>query len=81
MKSTSSFMLVINSILDSPDSNGMDDSMVIDRVEDNPQPQRQRGWDWRAGLPSDAKGEDVLRILRLSVAKEIARNWIRGNVR
>lgn len=29
----------------------------------------KRGWDWRAGLPEDAKAEDVLRILRLGLAK------------
>ncbi|KKA20421.1 hypothetical protein T310_5540 [Rasamsonia emersonii CBS 393.64] len=30
----------------------------------------KRGWDWRAGLPEDAKAEDVLRILRLGLAKD-----------
>ncbi|KAL1964526.1 hypothetical protein VTN77DRAFT_6823 [Rasamsonia byssochlamydoides] len=29
----------------------------------------KRGWDWRAGLAEDAKAEDVLRILRLGLAK------------
>lgn len=27
-----------------------------------------REWDWRAGLPEDTKGEDVLRMLRLGLA-------------
>ena len=32
----------------------------------------RRGWDWRAYLPEDAKGEDVLRILRLGLAKGLS---------
>ncbi|KAJ5121094.1 uncharacterized protein N7515_009055 [Penicillium bovifimosum] len=31
-----------------------------------------RGWDWRAGLPSDAKGEDILRMLRLGLARGLS---------
>ncbi|PWY78123.1 hypothetical protein BO94DRAFT_537909 [Aspergillus sclerotioniger CBS 115572] len=31
-----------------------------------------RGWDWRAGLPEDAAGEDILRILRLGLAKGLS---------
>lgn len=27
-----------------------------------------RGWDWRGGLPEDARGEDVLRMLRVGLA-------------
>ncbi|GMG13044.1 unnamed protein product [Aspergillus oryzae var. brunneus] len=32
----------------------------------------ERGWDWRAGLPEDAKGEDILRMLRLGLAKGLS---------
>lgn len=32
----------------------------------------ERGWDWRAGLPEDAKGEDVLRILRVGLARKLS---------
>lgn len=35
----------------------------------------ERGWDWRTGLKRDASGEDVLKILRLQLAKEAARVW------
>jgi hypothetical protein len=28
----------------------------------------EREWDWRAGLTEDAKGEDILRMLRLGLA-------------
>ncbi|KAL2351055.1 hypothetical protein BJ546DRAFT_355272 [Cryomyces antarcticus] len=38
----------------------------------------RRGWDWRKGLGRAAKGEDVLRILRLGLAREIARAWAEG---
>lgn len=36
----------------------------------------KRGWDWRSGLGEDTKGEDVLRILRLGLAKDIAKHWM-----
>lgn len=32
----------------------------------------QRGWDWRAGLSEDAKAEDVLRMLRLGLARGVS---------
>ena len=32
----------------------------------------ERGWDWRARLPEDAAGEDILRILRLGLAKGLS---------
>lgn len=33
---------------------------------------QERGWDWRAGLPADVKGDDVLRMLRLGLAKGLS---------
>lgn len=40
----------------------------------------KRGWDWRKGMVGrDASGEDVLRILRLGLAREISRAWIEGH--
>lgn len=33
---------------------------------------QERGWDWRAGLPEDARGEDILRMLRLGLAKGLS---------
>ncbi|CAG8278501.1 unnamed protein product [Penicillium olsonii] len=32
----------------------------------------ERGWDWRAGLPESAKGEDILRMLRLGLARGLS---------
>ena len=40
--------------------------------------QIKRRWDWRMGWKGGAKGEDVLRLLRLNVAKELARAWLDG---
>lgn len=38
-----------------------------------------RGWDWRAGLPEGTKGEDVLRMLRLGLARGLSVGVL-GNV-
>ncbi|KAF2627510.1 hypothetical protein BU25DRAFT_410665 [Macroventuria anomochaeta] len=40
----------------------------------------KRGWDWRAGFPNGAKGSDLLKVLRLGVAREIARCFAEGEV-
>ncbi|KAF2150812.1 hypothetical protein K461DRAFT_244666 [Myriangium duriaei CBS 260.36] len=41
-----------------------------------------RAWDWRRGLAltagKSAKGSDVLRILRIAIAREIGRTWAEG---
>ncbi|KAG0153004.1 hypothetical protein PDIDSM_1963 [Penicillium digitatum] len=31
-----------------------------------------RGWDWRAGLPETAKGEDILQMLRMGLARGLS---------
>jgi hypothetical protein len=36
----------------------------------------KRGWDWRTNLQKDTTPDVVLRILRLGLAKDIARGWI-----
>lgn len=38
----------------------------------------KRGWDWRKGFKSEVTGEDVLKVLRLGLAKEVARGWAEG---
>jgi hypothetical protein len=47
---------------------GSTSGVLVPRPGENPA-QIERGWDWRAGLPEDAKAEDVLRVLRLGLAK------------
>ena len=39
-----------------------------------------RGWDWRKGIRRDSKGSDVLRILRVGLAREMAAGWVKGAV-
>lgn len=36
----------------------------------------KRGWDWRSGLDYSTTAEDVLRILRLGLTKELAKLWL-----
>lgn len=36
----------------------------------------KRGWDWRYGLDYSTKAEDVLRILRLGLTKDLAKLWL-----
>jgi hypothetical protein len=38
----------------------------------------KRGWDWRRGFNKGASGEDIIRILRLGIAKEIGRAFAEG---
>lgn len=42
--------------------------------------QVKRGWDWREGVEPHATGGDVLRILRLGLARDISRGWLEGEV-
>ena len=72
MTSAGSFSLVNSSMLDSESSDGMGSSKALAKSEEN----EKRGWDWRKGLERDAKGSDVLRILRLGLAREIARHMV-----
>ena len=40
----------------------------------------KRAWDWRAGFlhSSHTTGKDLLRILRLDLAKDLSRAWLDG---
>ena len=40
----------------------------------------ERGWDWRTGLKRGASGQDVLKILRLELAREISKVWTEGDI-
>ena len=41
-----------------------------------PKGNAKRGWDWRSGLTSSTSAEDVLRILRLGLTKDLAKLWL-----
>ncbi|KAI9810252.1 MAG: hypothetical protein M1827_006386 [Pycnora praestabilis] len=78
MTGSSAFSLIGSEMLGSQSqhmnggaSMGSSGVLVQDNVE--------KGWDWRDGLSNtkrDVKGEDLLRVLRLGLAKDIARAWI-----
>lgn len=87
--SVGSFSLVGSSVLESQ-TRGSNDAMDIDIGDSDPSQALtrtekdngsgdgiQRGWDWRANVQRGAKGEDVIRLLRLGLAEEIAGLWIR----
>ena len=67
---TSSFSMVGSSMLASQLKQSMSSSGVL--VKGN----IKRGWDWRRGISSSMKGEDLLRILRLGLAKDLAKAWL-----
>lgn len=66
------------SMVKSHESDDFENGMDVDQDKAEVQPRQDAGRDWRAGMASNAKGEDVLRMLRLGLAKEMARHWIRG---
>ena len=67
---TSSFSMVGSSMLASQLKQSMSSSGVL--VKGN----IKRGWDWRRGISASMKGEDLLRILRLGLAKDLAKAWL-----
>ena len=71
LTSAGSFSLVGSSMLDSKTSDAFGS-----RASFQPEDTNSRGWDWRKGLAKEAQGQDVLRILRLGLAKDIARHWV-----
>jgi hypothetical protein len=67
---TSSFSLVGSSMLASQLKQSMGSSGVL--VKGN----IKRGWDWRQGISAGTSTDDVLRILRLGLAKDLAKAWL-----
>ena len=81
LTSSSGFSLVGSEMLgESMTSGGGSGSMVKlgDRRTKNEKKMEdvKRGWDWRKGVRGNAKGEDILRILRCGLAKDMARAWV-----
>lgn len=67
---TSSFAMVGSSMLASQLKQSMGSSGVL--VKGN----IKRGWDWRNGISAGTSPEDLLRILRLGLAKDLAKAWL-----
>lgn len=57
----------------------MEGSAVL--VKDGAVDDKIRGWDWRKGFPAGAKGEELMRLLRLGVAAEFGRAFAEGEVK
>jgi hypothetical protein len=69
--SAGSFSMVGSSMLASQMKQSMSSSGVL--VKGN----IKRGWDWRKNASANMKGDDLLRILRLGLAKALADAWLR----
>lgn len=64
---------------DDYDDFGMSSGTSLTNGNRKPKPDpEQRGWDWRVEVKEGSTGEDVLRVLRLGLAKEVARAWLDG---
>ncbi|KAH8723224.1 hypothetical protein GQ44DRAFT_761242 [Phaeosphaeriaceae sp. PMI808] len=75
---SSQFSLIGSVDLGSVEGQGAEGSAVLVRgghVDDS-----KRGWDWRRGFNKNASGKDIVRVLRLGVAKEIGRAFASGEV-
>jgi hypothetical protein len=70
MSGTSSFSLLGSSMLASQLKQSMGSSGVL--VKSNV----KRGWDWRHGISASTTGDDVLRVLRLGLAKDLAKAFL-----
>ncbi|KAH8599399.1 hypothetical protein B0O99DRAFT_683371 [Bisporella sp. PMI_857] len=70
LSGTSNFSLVGSSMVASQLKQSMSSSGVL--VKGNV----KRGWDWRSGISATTTAEDVLRILRLGLAKDLAKAWL-----
>lgn len=70
LSGSSNFSMVGSSMIASQLKQSMSSSGVL--VKGNV----KRGWDWRNGLSASTTSEDVLRLLRLGLAKKLAGAWL-----
>ena len=79
LTSSSGFSLVGRSMLNEPSGLATDGGQGLPNGNGKSgSDTQQRGWDWRAGMKEGATGQDLLRILRLNLAREVARAWVGG---
>ncbi|KAI4100979.1 MAG: hypothetical protein LQ339_005300 [Xanthoria mediterranea] len=82
--SSSAFSLIESTMMgsDTRESTGSEGVMVNMVAKSNAAiaqvDEGRRGWDWRKRLSPDTTGADLLRMLRLGLAKDIARAWVEG---
>ncbi|KAL8766149.1 MAG: hypothetical protein Q9209_006989 [Squamulea sp. 1 TL-2023] len=82
--SSSAFSLIESTMMDSDtrESTGSEGIMVHMVENSNATTAKgdevQRGWDWRRRVDQNTTGANLLRKLRLGLAKDIARAWVEG---
>ncbi|KAL4945925.1 hypothetical protein BDV06DRAFT_183628 [Aspergillus oleicola] len=77
---SSSFSVIGNDVLArSMSGSGSADGsgVLVPRAEGGAPSERE--WDWRAGLPEDTKGEDIIRMLRLGLASGLSLGSLGGS--
>ncbi|TAQ90067.1 hypothetical protein B7494_g1614 [Chlorociboria aeruginascens] len=67
---TSSFSLMASSMMASQLQRSIGSSGVLVKGD------IRRGWDWRQAVSAGTTGDDILRILRLGLAKDLAKAWL-----
>jgi hypothetical protein len=75
---SSQYSLIGSTELGSVQGQSIESSAVL--VKGGHVDESKRGWDWRKGFQRGAKGEDIMRVLRLGIAKEIGRAFAEGEV-
>lgn len=82
--SSSAFSLIESEMVDAEtrESTGSE-GVMVGMVEDagrkvGKREEGRRGWDWRKGVRADASGVEMLKAMRLGLARDIARAWVEG---
>ncbi|CAO2657920.1 Nn.00g071800.m01.CDS01 [Neocucurbitaria sp. VM-36] len=75
---SSQYSLIGSTEFGSADGQSTDGSAIL--VKGGHIDEAKRGWDWRRGFGKGATGEDIIRVLRLGVAKEIGRAFVEGEI-
>lgn len=83
VSSSSAFSLIESEMMESEtrESTGSEGVMInmVENVRDGAVTRRddlQRGWDWRKGVSADMSGAELLRRMRLGLARDMARAWV-----
>lgn len=75
---SSQYSLIGSADFGSADGQSTESSAVL--VRGGHVDERKRAWDWRRGFHKGASADDLVRILRLGIAREIARAFAEGEV-
>ena len=86
--SSSAFSLIESSMMDSEtrESTGSE-GVMVNMVENahgaavakrDDDDNGRRGWDWRKRFSKDASGAELLRMMRLGLARDMAKAWVGG---